>query len=115
MTLCLVSTSAIEKPIQNEESSLLGTITGLKTYFMEKLDLLKRIVSKTIAALTELKVKDRKDICVWKICSRPLKVVQPKTNENSKIVAPRYNIIKKDSKIVCSRTPEGFYHCDIVA
>jgi len=40
--------------------------------------------------LTETMMKDRKDICVWKICSRPLK-------KTAKVMAENKTAEKKDS------------------
>jgi hypothetical protein len=67
------------------------------------------------ARLNEKRIKDKNDICVWKICSRPLKSKeQPKGKAAFHNMASKYPGLNRKSKIVCFKDVKtGQKTCDI--
>ena len=49
------------------------TISSLKDWTMKKLNIIENYGSEVIKKLNAPKIKNARDICLWKICSRPLK------------------------------------------
>ncbi len=69
----LVCSASIRPGEAKDETTLASVWQQFKELSARTITGFEKTVSGITAVLTASKLKDRKDICVWKICSRPLK------------------------------------------
>jgi len=92
---------------ETEETEWVSLFSYVKNLGTNALKSVAEYVSEGVEKLTAKKYKDRKDICVWKICSRPLK----KVNNSAKLDEK-----KKEGKfkIIGHMSPDGVYKYRVI-
>ncbi len=93
LIIFLVCGTGISAPLRSEQAAQVDMFSYLKSQRIQNFKTLGKHLSDGFRKLNEAKTKDWRDICVWKICSRPLKNLHRKNESKQKIDYTRTGIL----------------------
>ncbi len=108
ITFTSISTSPSQAPDAVQSTRL---IDAVRVFSLNALQV-KEMIAQAVNKLTAPRLKDKHDICVWKICSRPLKPAYKGPKAKAEIMNSKYfSMVIQGSKFNCTITAEYLLEC----